>query len=76
MKITLASSWWHQVGPFPYIQDNSISVPRMFALLSNKTQDTYNRLFTMIKELLCNVTPATMKLDFGLLVTYKNYSNN
>ncbi|XP_076064968.1 uncharacterized protein LOC143039010 [Oratosquilla oratoria] len=36
----------------------------MFALLPNKTQDTYNRLFTTIKELLHNVEPATVMMDF------------
>ncbi|XP_076069722.1 uncharacterized protein LOC143041600 [Oratosquilla oratoria] len=47
-----------------HIQDNDISVPRMFALLPNKTQDTYNRLFTTIKELLHNVKPAIVMTDF------------
>ncbi|XP_068219660.1 uncharacterized protein pre-mod(mdg4)-N [Palaemon carinicauda] len=47
-----------------HIQDNDISVPRMFTLLPNKTQDTYNILFSTIKELLHNVEPATVMMDF------------
>ncbi|XP_076069967.1 uncharacterized protein LOC143041794 [Oratosquilla oratoria] len=47
-----------------HIQNNDISVPRMFALLPNKTQDTYNKLLTTIKELLHNVEPATVMMDF------------
>ena len=47
-----------------HIQDNGISVPRIFALLPDKTQATYHRLFTTLKELLHNAEPDTMMMDF------------
>ncbi len=45
-------------------QDNGFSVPKMFALLPNKTEDKYSRLFTTLKELVHNVEPDTVMMDF------------
>ena len=61
-----------------HIQDNGISVPRLFALLPNKTEDTYNKLFTKLKELVDNVEPDTVMVDFekavinSILNTFRN----
>ena len=47
-----------------HIQDNDISVQRMFTLLPDKTQTTFHRLFAKLKELLHNAEPNTMMIVF------------
>ena len=47
-----------------HVQMDTLSVPRLFALLSNKSQNTYNRLFAKISELLQDEGPDCMIMDF------------
>ena len=39
-------------------------IPLLFALLSNKTKETYNILFSSVKNKLPNWKPSLVKLDF------------
>ena len=47
-----------------HIQIKNFSAPRLFALLPDKSQNTYNRLFQKVKESVNNEGPDAMKMDF------------
>ena len=47
-----------------HIQIDILNVPRLFALLSNKIQNTYHRLFVNISELVQDDGPDNMIMDF------------
>uniref|UniRef100_A0A0L8GLB2 MULE transposase domain-containing protein n=1 Tax=Octopus bimaculoides TaxID=37653 RepID=A0A0L8GLB2_OCTBM len=67
---------WAADGPFKccssvffqlyilHIQIDNFNAPRLFALLSDKSQDTYSRLFAKINELLQNEGPDNIIMDF------------
>nr|XP_040571875.1 uncharacterized protein LOC121121074 [Lepeophtheirus salmonis]XP_040571876.1 uncharacterized protein LOC121121074 [Lepeophtheirus salmonis] len=41
-----------------------VSVPRLFVLLPNRSDATYNRLFTALKKLNSSFNPETLMIDF------------
>ena len=47
-----------------HIQIHQFSAPRLFALLPDKVQITYERLFRKIKDLVNNKVPQTILMDF------------
>lgn len=47
-----------------HIQTKDISIPRLFALLPDKTEATYKRLFSVIKDLVQNHEPDRIVVDF------------
>ena len=47
-----------------HIQIHQFSAPRLFALLPDKAQMTYERLFRKIKDLVNNEAPQTILMDF------------
>ena len=48
-----------------HIQDKEVSIPRAFALLPDKTEDSYTRLFKKVKELVgVDGYPNNIMLDF------------
>ena len=47
-----------------HIQIGYFSVPRLFALLPDKKEETYNRLFTKLLELRPNLNPQGYMMDF------------
>ena len=47
-----------------HIIEKNVCVPRIFALLPNKTELTYNRLFDVLKRKLPLCEPETVMLDF------------
>ena len=47
-----------------HIQINNFSVPRLFALLPDKKEETYERLFAKILELCPNLNPQAYMMDF------------
>ncbi len=47
-----------------HIQKGSFSCPRVFALLPNKQQVTYDRVFVKLKELRPLLNPSSLIIDF------------
>ena len=47
-----------------HIQIHNFSVPRLFALLPDKKEETYERLFAKILELCPNLNPQAYMMDF------------
>ena len=47
-----------------HIQIKNFSAPRLFALLPDKSQNTYDRLFQKVKDLVNNKGPEDMIMDF------------
>ena len=56
-------SIYFQLYTIHFIKDHR-SFPRIFALLPSKDEDTYTRLFQALLELMPNLSPTTMMLDF------------
>ncbi len=49
-----------------HVQDKAFSVPRLFALLPNKKQETYNKLFLALKNIDNDLSALSMMTDFEL----------
>jgi hypothetical protein len=47
-----------------HIQYKNLNIPRLFALLPDKSQETYQKLFSQLKVLLLDKQPTTMMMDF------------
>ena len=47
-------------------QDGTFSVPRVFALLPSKTEETYTRVFSILKDLQPELSPQDVMMDFEM----------
>ncbi|XP_014775939.1 uncharacterized protein LOC106873210 [Octopus bimaculoides] len=47
-----------------HIQESTFSIPRVFALLPGKTNETYVRLFTYLLQLRLQLNPKSLLTDF------------
>ncbi len=47
-----------------HVQDGTFNAPRIFALLPNKKQSTYDKLFRTVKELIQNKGPENLIVDY------------
>lgn len=61
----IAPSIFHQVFSI-HVQINHLSFPCLFALLPNKKEETYQKLFEWLKQDQPDCSPASMMLDFEL----------
>ena len=58
-----------------HIHIDNVSIPRIFALLPNKSTETYDTFFHVLKDLRSTLQPDTLMLDFEK-ASYDSFKNN
>ncbi|KAK8401049.1 hypothetical protein O3P69_002673 [Scylla paramamosain] len=62
-------------------QDGTFTVPRVFALLPSRTEETYTRVFSILKDLQPELNPQDVMMDFEMasynaFIAYFDYASD
>ena len=64
---------YYQIYTLHVLLEN-VSVPRIFALLPNKSQETYEKFFHVLMDLRATLQPDTLMIDFER-ASYESFSD-